>query len=186
MLRLSLPKPRLRQCKRHARLSFLNLIKELVYYLLGSVAGSSTTSFSSPNVSNSSSPRQSALVYTDYRRFQIAVSQPKALRNKARGYLSDLRLAVCHVESYSFFCFPFSSALNFSRLPQTFPRPLPLTQINSPMPWQSTFLALAWISFFTFSIFPGLYIPFLPFRKHFLFPFIRWESLSRLSYFLLA
>ena len=40
---------------------------------------------------------------------------------------------------------------------------------------------MTWILFFTFSIFSGLYIPFLPFRRHLLlFPSIRCESLLTL------
>ena len=35
------------------------------------------------------------------------MSQPKALRSRARGYLSELRRGTCPEESYLFFCFPF-------------------------------------------------------------------------------
>ena len=70
---------------------------------------------------------------------------------------------------------------NFLRLPPTSPHPLPLVQTKLPIPCQSTFLALAWIYFFTSSIFLGLHIPFLPSGRHLLlFPYTRWESLSTL------
>ena len=59
-----------------------------VYFLLRSIAGSSS---SSSNFPNCSSPRESASVYAAYLRSHFFVSQPKALRNRARGYLSELR-----------------------------------------------------------------------------------------------
>ena len=43
-------------------------------------------------------------------RSHFYISQPKALRSKARGYLSELRRATCPVESHSSFCSPFSPA----------------------------------------------------------------------------
>ena len=58
----------------------------------------------------SSSPRKSASVYAAYLRSHFSVSQPTALRSRARGYLSELRRATCTVESHSSFCSPFSSA----------------------------------------------------------------------------
>ena len=78
-----------------------------VYCFLRSVAGSSS---SSPNFPNCSSERESALVFADYLRVYFPVSQPKALRSRARGYPSDLRRATCPEESHSTFCFPFSPA----------------------------------------------------------------------------
>ena len=80
-----------------------------VHSLLRSIAGSPSSSFS-PNFPNCSSPRKSALVYAAYLRSHFSVSQPKALRSRARGYLSELRRATCSVESHSSFCSPFSSA----------------------------------------------------------------------------
>ena len=79
----------------------------LPYSLLRSVAGSSS---SSPNFPNCSSPSKSASVYAAYLRSHFSVSQPKALRDKGRGYLSKLRRATCPVEYYSSFCSPFSPA----------------------------------------------------------------------------
>ena len=78
-----------------------------VHSLLRSIAGSSSSSSSSPNCS---SPRELALVYAAYLRSHFSVSQPKALRSRARGYLSELRRATCPVESHSSFCSPFSPA----------------------------------------------------------------------------
>ena len=78
-----------------------------VYSLLRSIAGSSS---SSPNFPNCSFPRESASVYAAYLRSHFSISQPKALRSRARGYLSELRRATCPEESHSSFCSPFSSA----------------------------------------------------------------------------
>ena len=76
--------------------------------LLRSIAGFSSSSSSSPNFPNCSSPKESTLVYVAYLRFHFSVSQPKALRNRARGYLSELRRATCSEESHLSFCSPFS------------------------------------------------------------------------------
>ena len=70
------------------------------------IAGSPS---SSPNFPNCSSPRESASVYAAYLRSHFSVSQPKTLRSRARGYLSELRRATCLEESHSSFCSPFSS-----------------------------------------------------------------------------
>ena len=78
-----------------------------VHSLLRSIAGSRSLSSSSPNCS---SPRESASVYAAYLRSHFSVSQPKALRSRARGYLSELRRATCPVESHSSFCSLFSPA----------------------------------------------------------------------------
>ena len=81
-----------------------------VHSLLHSIAGSPSSSSSSPNFPNCSSPRESASVYAAYLRLHFSVSQPKALRSRARGYLTELRRATCPVESHSSFCSPFSPA----------------------------------------------------------------------------
>ena len=81
-----------------------------VHSLLRSIAGSSSSSFSSPNLPNCSSPRESASVYAAYLRSHFSISQPKALRNRARGYLTKLRQATCPVEFHSSFCSPFTLA----------------------------------------------------------------------------
>ena len=62
-----------------------------VHSLLRSIAGSSFSSSSSPNFPNCSSPRESASVYAAYLRSHFSVSQPKARRSRARGYLTELR-----------------------------------------------------------------------------------------------
>ena len=76
--------------------------------LLRSIAGSPSSSSSSPNFPNCSSLRESASVYAAYLSSHFSISQPKALRSRARGYLSVLRRATCPVESHSFFCSPFT------------------------------------------------------------------------------
>ena len=81
-----------------------------VHSLLCSIAGSSSSSSSSPNFPNCSSPWEWALVYATYLRSHFTVSQPNALRSRARGYLTELRRATCPVKSHSFFCSPFSLA----------------------------------------------------------------------------
>ena len=81
-----------------------------VYSLLCYIAGFPSSSSSSPNFPNCSSPRESASVYAAYLRSHFSVSQPKALRSRARGYLSELRQATCPEESHSFFCSPFTLA----------------------------------------------------------------------------
>ena len=81
-----------------------------VHSLLRSIAGSPS---SSSNFPNCSSPRESALVYAAYLRSHFSVSQPKALRSRVRGYLSELHRAKCLKESHSPFC------SHFLRLPPT-------------------------------------------------------------------
>ena len=63
-----------------------------------------------PNFPNCSSPRKSASVYAAYLRSHFSISRPKALRSRARSYLSELRRATCPVESLSSFCSPFTLA----------------------------------------------------------------------------
>ena len=77
---------------------------------LRSIACSSSSSSSSPNFPNCSFPRESALVYATYLRSPFSISQPKALRSRARGYLSEICRATCPVESHSSFCSPFTLA----------------------------------------------------------------------------
>ena len=74
-----------------------------VHSLLRSVAGSSSSSSSSPNFPNCFSPREAASVFTDYLRSHFSVSQPKTLRSRARGNLTQLRRATCSEESHSIF-----------------------------------------------------------------------------------
>ena len=88
-----------------------------VYSLLFSIAGSLSSSSSSPNFPNCSSPRESASVYAAYLRFHFSVSQPKTLRSRARGYLTELCRVTHPVESHMFFAL-LSLPRNFLRLPQ--------------------------------------------------------------------
>ena len=81
-----------------------------VHSLLRSIASSSSSSSSSPNFPNCSSSRDLASVYAAYMRSHFSFSQPKTLRSRARGYLSELRRATCPVESHSSFCSPFTLA----------------------------------------------------------------------------
>ena len=81
-----------------------------VHYFVRSIAGSSSSSSSSPNFPNCSSTGESASVYAAYLRSYFSISQPKALRSRARSYLSELRRATCLVESHSSFCSPFTLA----------------------------------------------------------------------------
>ena len=81
-----------------------------VHSLLRSIAGSPSSSSSSPNFPNCSFPRESASVNAAHLRSHFSVSQPKALRSRARGYLSELRRSTCPMESHSSFCSPFSPA----------------------------------------------------------------------------
>ena len=78
--------------------------------LLCSIVDSPSSSSSSPNFPNCSSPRESASVYAAYLRSHFSISQPKALRGRAKGYLSELRRSKCPEESHSSFCSPFSPA----------------------------------------------------------------------------
>ena len=113
MLCLSLPKPRLRHGRRLAHPFY----PKSVYFLLRSVAGvASSASSSSPNFSNCSSLRESNLVFSDHLKFHFSVSQPKVLRSRAGGYLSELRWAMCPEKSHLSFCCPFSPTEFFAPL----------------------------------------------------------------------
>ena len=79
-----------------------------MYSLLIFVAGSSSS------FPNCSSPSESASVFADYLRSHFSVSQPKARRSKATGYLSKLRRATELLESHFSFCSPFSHAEFFA------------------------------------------------------------------------
>ena len=74
-----------------------------VHSLLRSIAGSPSSSSSSPNFPNCS-------LCAAYLRSHFSVSQPKTLRSKARGHLTELRGATCNMESHSSFCSPFTPA----------------------------------------------------------------------------
>ena len=80
-----------------------------MHSLLCFISGSPSSSSSSPNFPNCSSPRELASFYAAYLRSHFSVSQPKTLRSRARGYLSELHRATSPVESHSSFCSPFSA-----------------------------------------------------------------------------
>ena len=82
--------------------------QKTVYSLLRSVDGPSSSSSFSPNLPNCFSPGELVSVYATYLRSNFSVSQPKALRSRARGYLSELRRATFPEEFHSFFRSPFS------------------------------------------------------------------------------
>ena len=154
--RLSSPRSRLRYGRRLALLFCPNLTLDLCTLSLAL----SLALFPS-NFSSCFSPRISASVFADYPTFPSS-AEPRALWS--------LTCPSAH---------PFLM-LNFLRLPPIYLRLLPLAQAKLPVPCKSIFLALAWI-FFTFSIFPGFCIPFLPSGRHLsLFPSTRWESLCTL------
>ena len=83
---------------------------ESVHSLLRYIAGSPSLSSSSPGFPDCSSPGQSASVCAACLGSHFSVSQPKALRIRARGYLSGLRRAACSEESRTSFSSPFSLA----------------------------------------------------------------------------
>ena len=103
----ALPRPRLRHGRRLALLFHLDLTLNLctLFFILSLAL---LPRLPPPNFPNCSSPRESASVYAAYLRSHFSVSQPKALRSRARGYLTKLRRATCPVESHSSFCSPFS------------------------------------------------------------------------------
>ena len=133
-----------------------------VYSFIHSIAGSPSSSSFSSNLPNCSFPRESALVYATYLRSHLSLSQPKALRSKARGYLSELWPATCPEES---------TATGQDRVAYSMLKHIPRSGIDFLLP------------IFNLSF---LCIPFLPSgRNLLLFPSTRWES-SRLSCFLPA
>ena len=81
-----------------------------VHSLLRSIAGSPSSSSFSLNFPNCSSPSESRSIYAAYLRPHFSVSQPMALRSRARGYFSELRRATCPEESHWSFCSLFSTA----------------------------------------------------------------------------
>ena len=62
-----------------------------VYFHLCSVVRSSSLSASSPNFLKWSSNRELASVFAHYLRSHFSVSQPKILRSRAKGYLTQAR-----------------------------------------------------------------------------------------------
>ena len=108
------------------------------------------------------------------------MSQPKALCSRARGYLSELRRAMCSVESYPSFCSPFSpaeflaAAANLSSSTATGPDKVAYPMLKhlprSGMDFLFHIFNLSCSSHFFPSIWKTLLV----------FPYIRWESLLTL------
>ena len=106
--RQSSSRPRLRHGRRLALLSHLGLTLNLYtfsFVLSLALLPRLPPLLTSPNCS---SPRESASAYAAYLRSHFSVSQPKALRSRARVYLTELGRATCSEESHSCFCSPFS------------------------------------------------------------------------------
>ena len=151
-----------------------------VHSLLRFVAGFLSSSSSSSNFPNCSSPRESASVYAAYLRSHFSISQPKAMRSRSRGYLSELRQATCPVESHSSFCSPFTlakflaAASNLSSSTAIGPDKAAYLMLKhlprSGMDFLHHIFNLSWSS----HSFPSVW------KTSLLFPYIRWESLSTL------
>ena len=107
--RQSLPRPRLRHGRRLALLFHPNQTRKL-YTLFSALSLALLPHLPPlPNFPNRSFLKELSSVYAAYLRSHFSVSQPKALRSRARGYLTELRRATCPQESHSSFCSPFSS-----------------------------------------------------------------------------
>ena len=100
-----------------------------MYFLLCSVAGSSSSSSFTSKFPNGFSTRESASVFAAYLKSHFCASQPKALRSRTRDYLSELRQATRPKETHLSFCSPFYSAQFLAAS-----RPLPLAQTKLPIP----------------------------------------------------
>ena len=151
-----------------------------VYSLLRSIAGSSSSSSSSPIFPNCSSPRESGSIYTAYLRSHFSISQPKALFSRARDYLCELRDATDLEESHSSFCSLFfstkllSAASNLSSSTATDPGKVAYPMLKhlprSGMDFLLHIFNLSW----SLHSFPSSG------RHLLLFPYTRWENLSTL------
>ena len=97
-----------------------------VHSLLRSIAGSySSSSSSSPNFPNCSSPRESASIYVAYLRSHFSVSQPEATS------LSSVEPRALWSLTHPFALL--SLSLNFLQQPPIFPHPPPLAQTKLPI-----------------------------------------------------
>ena len=97
-----------------------------VHFLLRSIAGSPSSSSSSLNFPNCSSPRKSTSVYAAYLRSHFSVSQPKATSLNS----AEPRARRSFTRPFALLSLP----LNFLRLPPISPRPPPLVQTKLPIP----------------------------------------------------
>ena len=153
---------------------------KFVYSLLRSVAGFSSSSSSSPKFPKYFSPRELALVFANYLRSHFSVSQPKALRSRPRGYLSELRRATCPEESHLSLCSPFfpaeflAAASNLSSSTATGPDKVAYPMLKHlPRSGMDFFLHIFNLSLSSHSFSSSWKISLL-------FPFTRWESLLTL------
>ena len=107
--RQSSPRPRLRHGRRLALLFHPNQTRKL--YTLFPALSLAFLPRLPPLLTfpNSSSTRKLASVYAAYMGYHFSVFQPKVLRSRARGYLSELRRAKCLQEYHSSFYSPLSS-----------------------------------------------------------------------------
>ena len=107
--RQSSPRPRLKHCRRLALLLHPNQTRKL--YTLFPALSLAFLPCLPPLLTfpNSSSTRKLASVYAAYMGYHFSVFQPKVLRSRARGYLSELRRATCLQEYHSSFYSPLSS-----------------------------------------------------------------------------
>ena len=128
----SSPRPRLRHGRRLAVLFHPNLTLNL--YTLFFVLSLALPPRLSPLLTspNYSFLRESASVYAAYLKSPFSVSQPKALRSRARGYLSELQRATCSEESHSPFCSFFSPA-EFLATTSNLSSSMPLAQTKLPI-----------------------------------------------------
>ena len=126
----SLPKPRLRHGRRLALLFHPNLTLNL-YSLFFPLSLALLPGLPSllTSVSVLLGSRLWSVLITCNTTFLFF--QPKALRSRARGYLSELCQAL---RSLSCLYALLSLPLNFMRLPPTSPSPLPLAQTKLPIP----------------------------------------------------
>ena len=90
--RQSLPRPKMRHGRRLAFLFHPNLTLNRCTLFFALLLARLPPLLTFPKCS---SPRESASVYAAYLRFHFLVSQPKTLRSRARGYLTELRRATC-------------------------------------------------------------------------------------------
>ena len=170
-------KLRLRHGRQLALLSCPNLALNLCTLLFLSVTG---TSPSSSNFPNCSSPGESASIFAHYLRSHFSVSQSKALRSGAIGFLSELRRATCPEESHSSFCYLFAPA-EFIAAASNLSLSTAIGSYKVAYAILKHLFRSEMDLLLHISIFPGLCIPFLPCERH--LPLLwstRWESLSTL------
>ena len=124
MPHLSSPKPRLKHGRRHDEISLSNLC--ILSFVLSLAFLHLPLFLTFPTALLPGSRPRSA----DYLRSHFPAFQPKVLRSRARGYMSELRVLRSLIPLSDQSCPP----VHFSQLRQTFPRPPPLVQTKSPIP----------------------------------------------------